>query len=307
MLGSEGAGGPRRPTIVITGATSGVGLATARVLARQSVEVVIVGRPAGDPEGVSRSLREETHNPSVSWAVADLSRMEEVRRLATELLGRFPRLHGLLNNAGGIFFKRQETPEGIERTWALNVLSPFLLTNLLFPALRAAAPSRVVNVASEAHRMGRLRWNDLEGRARYSGWSAYNQSKLALILLTQELARRWDGTGVTVNAVHPGFVRSRFGHNNNGLSAGLLRFAERVFAIPPERAALAVAPLLTASEWEGVSGCYFVHGQVASPSRRAGDRAAAGRIFEALCRQVGLPAATPGQPFPLLGETSRIP
>ncbi len=281
-------GGEERPTTVITGATSGIGRETARILLREGAHVVVVGRKSAGPEQLSRSLRMEVQGSSVSWAVADLSRMEEVRSLAGDLRKRFPRIHALVNNAGAIFSKRQETPEGFERTWALNVLSPFLLSNLLLPTLAAAAPARVVNVASEAHRRARLRWEDLEGRRHYSGWRAYSQSKLALLLVTYELAKRWEGKGVTVNAVHPGFVRTRFGHNNPGLWGGTLRLTERLFAISPERAARTVAPLVTAGEWERVTGGYFIRNRAVRSSPASTDREASARLFRTLSQQVGL-------------------
>ena len=289
-------------TVVITGATSGIGRATARALVRGGAQVVVVGRASGSPERVAEALRSESPSASVSWAVADLSRMEEVRGLAADLLRRFPRIQALVNNAGGIFFTRQETPEGIERTWALNVLSPFLLSNLLLPALVAGAPARVVNISSEAHRTGKIRWEDLEGRGRYSGWRAYGQSKLALLLVTYELARRWAGTGVVVNAVHPGFVRSGFGHNNPGLRGGALRFAEGLFAISPDRAARVVAPLVLDPGWNGITGRYIRRHRVVRSSRPSMDPAAAARLVQFLSRQAGLSISSPGSPsVPTLG------
>jgi NAD(P)-dependent dehydrogenase (short-subunit alcohol dehydrogenase family) len=204
---------------VVTGPTSGIGRETARALARLHATLALVARDRERVDALVRDLKAESGNPRIEPFVADLSVLSEVRRVSEEIRQAYPKVHVLVNNAGALFFRREPTREGIERTWALNVLSPFLLTHRLCDRLVDSAPARVVNVASAAHRGGHLRLDDPERKAKYSGYSAYSQSKLALIMWTYELARRLNGTGVTVNALHPGFVATRFGQNDGGIGA----------------------------------------------------------------------------------------
>jgi NAD(P)-dependent dehydrogenase (short-subunit alcohol dehydrogenase family) len=194
----------------------------------------------------------------------------------------------LINNAGAYYSRNEKTREQIERTLALNVLSPFLLTRLLEPSLAAASPSRVVNVASAAHNGAKLHWDDLDNQRKYSGFATYSRSKLALILLTHELARRWAPRRVAVNALHPGFVRSRFGHNNPGATAAVIRLAGRLFGISPERGAETLVYLATSPQVEGVTGEYFVRRRDVRSSRESYDDAAALRLWDLCSARVGL-------------------
>ena len=198
-------------TVMVTGATDGIGLVTARALAEEGARVLLVGRNEPKGQRALATIRARAKGADLAFLRADLSRMSEIRRLAATVAETEPHLDGLVNNAGGIFDKRQETEDGFERTFALNHLNYFLLTNLLLAKLRAAPAGRVVNVASRAHVGGQIAFDDLHLTRGYKGWRAYKQSKLANILFTRALARRLEGSTVTANALHPGFVRTRFG------------------------------------------------------------------------------------------------
>src|SRR5262245_11902175 len=203
----------RGRTVLITGATSGIGAITARELARRGARSVVVGRDPARCEATLAELRPLTGPDAIPEAiVADLATITGVDRLGDEFRSRHDQLHVLLNNAGAMFAERQLTADGFERTFALNHLAYFRLTNLLLETLKASAPARVVNVASDAHRRMRhgMEWDNLMGEQRYRPFRAYCQSKLANILFTRELARRLEGSGVTANCLHPGFVRTRF-------------------------------------------------------------------------------------------------
>ena len=196
---------------LVTGATGGIGAVTALELARRGATVCIVGRSRTKCEATVEQMRQSSGNPAVEFLQADLSSQAEIRGLAEGFRGLHARLDVLVNNAGGMFLARQESVDGIEMTFALNHLAYFLLTNLLLDRLKSSAPARVVCVSSDAHRMPRrFNFADPEGRKRYGGMRAYSQSKLANVLFSVELARRLNGTGVTANALHPGFVATDF-------------------------------------------------------------------------------------------------
>jgi|HubBroStandDraft_4_1064222.scaffolds.fasta_scaffold216964_2 retinol dehydrogenase-14 len=277
-------------TVVVTGATSGVGKATALALVSRVETLVLVGRNPDRLDAVARSLGGGPRAARITTHVADLALLHDVRRLAGELGSTYPTLNVLVNNAGAYFAKREETAEGIERTFALNVLSPFLLTRLLHDRLRDAAPSRVVEVASAAHTGAKLDLDDLERRDKYSGFETYGRSKLALVLLTHEFARRWSGDRITVNALHPGFVRSEFAYNNTGTTAAVVRAMAAVFGISPARGAVTSVYLATSPQVEGTTGEYFVRSRAVRSSRESYDEAVASRLWEICSEKVGLPA-----------------
>ncbi len=201
---------------VVTGATSGIGRETALALARLGAEVALCARDEGRGAAVREEVARVAAGPAPRLFVADLASLAQVRRLAAELAAALPRINVLVNNAGAIHMKRKHTVDGHETTFAVNHLAPFLLTSLLLPTLRASAPSRVVTVSSDAHRSGRIDFDDLMGAKDYAGMRAYAQSKLANVLFAYELARRLEGTGVTSNALHPGVVATGFGRNDPG-------------------------------------------------------------------------------------------
>ncbi len=269
---------------LVTGATAGVGFETALGVAREGAHVVVLGRSAERSRAAVERIRRQTDSETVECVVADLSIQSEVRRVAAEIVERYPRLHVLVNNAGGLFLNGQQSADGIEMTLALNHLAPFLLTRLLLPRLTASAPSRIVNVSSMAHVGARIDDGDL----RFPGWTGYQRSKLANLLFTYDLARRLEGTGVTVNALHPGLVDSEFGKNNRGLFR-LVRPLVYRFAISPAAGARTSVYLACSPEVEGVTGKYFVRYSPRRSSRASYDRAAADRLWQASSAMTGLP------------------
>jgi NAD(P)-dependent dehydrogenase (short-subunit alcohol dehydrogenase family) len=263
---------------LVTGATSGIGKITARELARMSAVVVLVARDRGRGEATRDEIRDATGNDQVDLLLADLSSQQSIRDLAAVFKQRYQGLHVLVNNAGGVNGARTLTVDGCETTFAVNHLGYFLLTELLLDGLKASAPSRIVNVASDAARGGHVDFDDLQGEGRYSAWRAYSQSKLANILFTFELARRLQGTGVTVNAVHPGSVATNFGRSGGRLfSLGIRLVAP--FMRSPEKGAETVV-YLASSPLEGVTGKYFVDCTERQAPKEAYDELVARRLWD---------------------------
>ena len=248
---------------------------------------MLVGRnPERTAATVSR-IQQATGNPHVEGLLADLSTQAQVRHLAGEFQGRFTRLDVLLNNAGAFFAQRHVSDDGIEMTLALNHLGYFLLTHLLLDTLKATPAARIVNVSSEAHRLARFNFADPQGKHRYGGWRAYGQSKLANLLFTYELAQRLAGTDITANAVHPGLVATRFGHNNRGLMALCIRIAQ-CMALSPEQGAETLIYLATSPTVAGVTGMYFVKKRSVESSKASYDQAAAQRLWQLSAELTGL-------------------
>ena len=271
---------------LVTGGTSGIGEVTARELARLGAEVVIVGRSPERCAATLERIRTATSTSRIDSLVADLSSLADVRRLAHQVQERCQRLDVLVNNAGGMSLTRRESIDGIEMTLALNHISYFLLTNLLLPVLTTSAPARIVNVASDAHQGGAIQFDDLQFTEHYSGWRAYQQSKLANILFTYELARRLEGTGVTVNTLHPGFVKTSFFKDWGGWIGTVTKLAASVLALTPERGAITSIYLASSPEVEGISGQYFVKKKPGRSSSRSHDRSTAERLWtisEGIC------------------------
>jgi NAD(P)-dependent dehydrogenase (short-subunit alcohol dehydrogenase family) len=243
---------------LITGANSGIGKETARELARTGATVIMVARDARRGEAARTEIVADTGNHQVALLLADLSSQASTRALAAQVTAQYDRLDLLVNNAGGYFATRQESVDGLELTFALNHMGYFLLTNLLLPLLKASAPARIVNVSSDAHRGGRITLTDYNRLTRYSGFKVYGESKLANVLFTYALARRLEGSGVTVNAMHPGFVRTGFGLNNKGIQGRVIGWLARAFALTPQQGAETAIWLATSADVAGVSGQYFV-------------------------------------------------
>ncbi len=274
---------------MVTGATSGIGKVTARELARCGAAVVVVGRSEARSQATVSQIRQQTANPSVDFLLADLSSRQEIRRLAGEFESRYSRLDVLVNNAGAIMLSRRESVDGIEMTLALNHLAYFLLTNLLLEMLKSSAPARIVNVSSNSHERAKLNFDDLQNRRRYWGFRAYARSKLKNILFSYELARRLEGTGVTVNALHPGLVGTNFLANNGALGR-LLKMLVVIKGISPERGARTSIYLASSPELETVTGRYFFQEQEVPSSSASYDEDAARRLWQLSAEMTGLAA-----------------
>jgi retinol dehydrogenase-14 len=276
-------------TVLVTGGTGGIGKATALGLARMGAHLAITGRDVGRTEGAAREIRAASGG-QVAVFVADLSSQSQVRRLADEVLETLPRIDVLINNVGGYWNTRHLTADGLERTFALNHLAPFLLTNLLLDRLKHSAPARVVTVSSNAHATGRIDFDDLQGERSYSGARAYNQSKLANVLFTYELAKRLRAAAVTANALHPGVVSTSFGAEDPGHAQRLFVPFMRPFMKAPAQGAATSIHVATAPDLQQVTGRYFADSKPKRSSKRSYDAAAAARLWQVSADLVGLRA-----------------
>jgi NAD(P)-dependent dehydrogenase (short-subunit alcohol dehydrogenase family) len=265
-------------TVVITGGTSGIGEVAAERLAGMGARLVLVARDKARADQTLVRLRRA--GPGVAHTVhyADLSRIAEMKRVAGEIAAAEPRIDVLMNNAGALFSSRQVTEDGLERTFALNHMSYFVVTLALRDRLVASA-ARVINTASDAHKGRKLDFNDLQSARDYSGFDIYGRSKLCNILFTSELARRWAGTTVTANSLHPGFVDTRFGDESGGMLSRGVRLA-KTFAISPEKGAETMVYLASSPDVATSNGLYFYKCRPATPSPEARDQEWARRLWE---------------------------
>ncbi len=265
-------------TVLVTGASQGIGKAAATALAKLGAEVVLLCRNRERGEAAAREIAQASGRERIEVIYADLSIQSEVRRAAAEFKQRHAKLHVLLNNAGLILPERKLTPDGLEETFATNHLGYFLLTNELLDVLKASAPARIVNVSSEAHKIGRVDFADLQFERGYSQMGAYARSKLANLLFTYELARRLEGTGVTVNALHPGVIRSNFGRNG-GPFTWMVKLAAP-FMTSVEGGARTSVHLASSPEVEGVTGKYWKSRRPARSASQSHDLAAQKKLWE---------------------------
>ena len=271
--------------VIITGGNTGIGKEAAVGLAGLGARVVVTSRNEERGRSARQEIAERSGNDSVEVMSLDLASFTSIRSFAADVLDRFDHLDVLVNNAGLILYRRSETQEGFEETFGVNHLGPFLLTDLLLERLRASAPARVVVVSSTAHKSARqgLDFDDLQADHKYRWAKAYSKSKLANIYFARELARRLDGTGVTVNALHPGFVRSEFGRGGDlgGIYGWGIKYIASPFAISPAKGARTTIYLASSPDVEGVSGGYFYKSKPSTPSTVAQDDDAASRLWEA--------------------------
>lgn len=274
-------------TVLITGGTGGIGKATALGLAARGARVAITGRDAARAARAAEDIRAVASAP-VEVFLADLSSQREVRRLAAEVLQNLDRVDVLVNNVGGFWNSRCLTVDGLEYTFALNHLAPFLLTNLLLERLKESEPARVVTVSSGAQAMGRMDFADLQAERSYSGQRAYNQSKLANVLFTYGLASRLAGTRVTANALHPGVVATAFGAEDPGRMQAVLTPLVRRWMKTPEQGARTSIHLAAAPELESVTGQYFANSAAKKSSKRSYKQADADRLWQVSSVLVGL-------------------
>lgn len=277
---------------LVTGGTSGIGKSAALALAKMGATVVIVGRNAPKTAQVVEEIRAASGNKNVDSLLADLSSQQEVRRLADEFKSKYPHLHVLLNNAGAAILKRQLSVDGIEMTFALNHLASFLLTNLLLDTIKVSAPARIINVSSDAHTSGKIEFDNLQGERAY-GFKTYGNSKLATILFTVELARRLEGTRVTVNALHPGLVATNFGKNTGGIIAALFGIIAPFVALSPAKGAETSIYLASSPRVEGITGKYFYQSQVTPAAPQAADMMVASKLWDVSAEMVHLADGVP--------------
>ena len=264
---------------MVTGATAGIGIVTAKALAQQGATVIVAGRNKEKSVSTVDQIRKETGNHDVEYILADLSVQKEVRKLSDDFKSKFKRLDILVNNAGAVFDKRFETADGLEMTFALNHLSYFLLTDLLLDTIKASVPSRIINVSSDAHKGAKINFDDIQGKKKYGAMRAYGQSKLANILFTYELARKLEGSGVTSNALHPGFVASSFGSNMRGAFRLILRFLQ-LFAMSSENGAETSIYLATSPDVANINGKYFVKKKEVRTSVESYDKNVGEKLWE---------------------------
>jgi NAD(P)-dependent dehydrogenase (short-subunit alcohol dehydrogenase family) len=273
-------------TVLVTGASGGIGRATALGLATMGARLAITGRDRERTEGAAREIR-ATGRGRVDVLVADLSSQTEVRRLAAEVLEAHPRIDVLVNNVGGYWNSRHVTADGLEHTFALNHLAPFLLTNLLLDRLKRSATARVITVSSNAQAMGRIDFDDLQGERSYSGARAYNQSKLANVMFTYELAKTLQASGVTANALHPGVVNTSFGAEDPRGIQRLLLPVVRPFMKSPAQSAATSIHVASAPDLEQVTGSFFANSRPKRSSKRSYDQVAAARLWQVSAELVG--------------------
>lgn len=275
-------------TFLITGGTSGIGKETARQLALAGGTVVFTARDAAKGETAKKELIDATGNHAVDYLVCDLASFFSIRKCAEEFTSRYQRLDVLIHNAGVLPQEREESLDGIELNLAVNFLAPFLLTNLLLPLLTASAPARVIFVSSSMHKEGVINFDDLESRRSFDKYKAYAQSKLALLLFMKKLAKDSQGSGVTVNALHPGVIGTEMTMQNVRKMNPLAAFVFKRTFISPEEGAATSVYLATSPEVANVSGEYFYTKKIAHASSLASDEDAAGKLWDIAAKLTGL-------------------
>ena len=277
----------RGKVVVITGATSGIGWVAADQLARMGARIVVVARDRTRGESTLARLHDAGPAAAHSAHYADLLTITEMKRVAREIAAAEPRIDVLINNAGALFSSRQLTADGLEKTFALNHMSYFVVTLGLAKRLHATPGARVVNTSSDAHRRARLDLDDLQSAKDYRGFPVYGRSKLCNILFTRELAKRWNGSGVTANALHPGFVATRFGDESGGNFQRFIGFA-KLFAISPEKGAETIVYLASSDDVAKQTGAYFYKSRAVHPTRAAQDDGSARQLWEESARLAGM-------------------
>ena len=270
----------RGKVCMVTGATSGIGQVTAAALAAQGAHVIVVGRNRAKAQQVVGEIRRQSGNDAVWYLLADFSDLQQVRELAAAFSAQYSQLDVLVNNAGTYFNTRHPAPGGVEMTFHVNHLAHFLLTNLLLDTLTASAPARIVNVTSRAHEYDNMDFDDLGFERSYFGMKAYARSKLANLLFTYELARRLAGSGVTVNAVHPGGVATDIWRTNFPVLGPAIKWVMSLFALTPEEGADTLIYLASSPDVEGVTGKYFVEREAIASSPLSYDEQVAARLWE---------------------------
>lgn len=272
----------KKKVCIVTGSSSGIGKQTALELAKRGATVILICRNRSKGEQAQKYIIDESNNKNVDLIIADLSSLSDVKEAATTFKNKYNQLHILINNAGGVNAQNNITSEGIEYTFATNYLGPLLLTELLIDLLKSSAPSRIINVSSAAHVGGTINFDDLNNEKKYQPMPAYTQSKLAQIYYTYSLSNRLKGTNVTVNALHPGNVRSNF---NNGLKGSNLMYyinsiLYSLIGISTEQGAKNTVYVATASDLESTSGKYFSNKKQIKSSKKSYDSNIGDQLWE---------------------------
>src|SRR5580700_4612108 len=278
----------RGKTVVITGGTSGIGEVAAVTLARMGARIVLIARDKIRANATLARLREYTPGTAHTAHFADLLRLAEMKRVAAQVAEHEPRIDVLINNAGGLFATRRLTEDGLERTFALNHMAYFVVTEGLRERLLASRPARIINTASAAHQGATLDFDDLQSAKNFGGMKAYRRSKLCNILFTRELARRLRDTGVTANCLHPGFVATRFGDQSGALMSRIVWLA-KFFAISPVKGAQTIVYLASSPDVTKTTGQYFYESISAIPSPAAQDNQAASLLWQRSAVLAGIP------------------
>lgn len=274
--------------VLITGGTGGIGKATAIGLATLGARVGITGRGLARAEQAAADIGAASGNPAVDAFAADMTSQAEVRRLAAAVLGAYPRLDVLVNNVGGFWAHRHLTADGLERTFALNHLAPFLLTNLLLGRLKTSAPARIVTVSSHVQAEGRIEFDDLQGARNFSAQRAYSQSKLANVMFTNELARRLEGSGVTATSLHPGVVRTNFGAEDQAWFFAVISRVVRPLLKTPAQGAQTPIYLASSPDVDGVTGQFFASRKPKAANKVAYNTEVIARLWQVSAELVGM-------------------
>jgi NAD(P)-dependent dehydrogenase (short-subunit alcohol dehydrogenase family) len=276
-------------TALITGATAGIGKVTAMALARLNYQIVIVGRNAEKTQQCVEEIKKETANPHIHYLLGDLSNLDDARRIAQEFDQQYENLHLLINNAGCVYYKRQETKEGYEKTLVTNHLSHFLITNLLLDKIKKSSPARIINVSSDSHLGGKWNPDDIHLTKKYKVLWAYGNSKLYNVLFTRYLANQLKDAGVTVNCLHPGVVQTKIGTKNTNLVGGVFwNLYAAIFGISEEKGAQTTIYLATSPEVDRVTGKYFVKCKEAPSSPISNDPKVAEDLWKLSKKMVNL-------------------
>jgi NAD(P)-dependent dehydrogenase (short-subunit alcohol dehydrogenase family) len=274
---------------MVTGGNAGIGKETAQALAQQGAHVVIVSRNQQRGEDAAQEIRTATGNQAVDVLICDYASQASIREMTAQFNREYPRLDVLVNNAGLIMMSRETTVDGLEVTFAVNHLGYFMNTLLLMESLAKGNEVRIVNVSSDAHRGAKMNFDDLMGEKKYSGFGAYSQSKLANILFTYELDRRLAGSGMTTNALHPGFVATGFNKNNGGLMSGIMSIIGKIAARSPEKGAETSIYLAISPDVAGLSGLYYSDCEPLTSSTESYNQESAKRLWDVSLELTGLP------------------
>ncbi|MHA1721338.1 MAG: SDR family oxidoreductase [Promethearchaeota archaeon] len=264
---------------MVTGATDGIGKATAKIFAQKGAILILVARNLEKGKKTIKEIIEQTKNSKIEFIQADLSVQKNIWHVVEKFKEKYNHLDILVNNVGGFFSERIETPDGYELTFALNYLCPFLLTNLLLDSLKSSNQARIINITSSAHRYGKIHLKDLQLKNNFFGLKAYQQSKLAIVIFTKYLAKKLQNYSITVNSIHPGIVKTNIARQHNGIQEKVFKLIKKTIAIPSEKAAQNIAYLAVSKNVSSISGECFVRGKIRKTSKQSNDEKLAEKLW----------------------------